>query len=100
LENGPSEPDFTIGDIVSHFREKFGPPKEPILVDPDNCYTTEELALMWGVNQKTVRAELKALKRKGLLIELRKGVEPLGRPGFLYPAPAYQIIGEDKSGED
>jgi len=100
LENGPSEPDFTIGDIVSYFRDRFGPPREPVLVDPDNCYTTEQLSLMWGMNEKRVRSELRILKQKGLLIELSKDVEPLGRPGVLFPVPAYQIIGEDRDGED
>lgn len=100
MENGPSEPDFTIGDIVDHFRQKFGPLRKPILTDPNNLYTTEELSTMWGISKGRVREELKFLKLQGLLVELSKDVEILGRPGVFFPSPAYQILGEDKDGED
>lgn len=84
------EPDFTIGDIIKEFEEEFGPPRSPI-VSPDNCYTTEELCTIWGLADSTARKKLKSIRREGRLLQTSKKVEPLGRPGVLYPAPAYQI---------
>lgn len=100
MVDGPEEPDFTIGDILRTFEERLGPPKKPHSIDPEKCYTTEELSEMWGIRAKKIREILKELRNNKLLIETIKYVEPLGRPGIEYPVPAYQIIGEDKSGED
>jgi len=84
------EPDFTIGDIVSEFEEEFGPPGSPI-VNPDDCYTTQELCAIWDIADSTVRRKLKQIKLEGRLIETTKDVKPLGRPGVRYPSPAYQV---------
>jgi hypothetical protein len=101
--DGPTEPDFTIGDILSEFSSRVGePPKQPIDVDPNDCYTTEELSLMWEINEKRVREILRGLREEGLLIETNKYVRPLGRKRANWPVPAYQVLknGEDKDGRE
>lgn len=95
----PIEPDFTIGDILKEFEERFGPPKKTPPLDPNNCYSTRELMAIWGLNYDKTRDVLRGLKGEGRLIETKKDIEPLGRPGSTYPVPAYQIK-EKTNGQD